>query len=134
MPFVRAGTLIAFSAALCCLFGCSPSLSEVTGKVSFDGKLVEDGAIRFEPVDGQGNVAGDTIKGGAYSARMAPGTYKVSFSVSKTVGKKALYDKPDGPFMDVKIDIAPEKYKRDTSQEQLEVKPGVNKKDWDLVP
>ena len=125
-----------FLAVLFALVGCDsgPPMAEVKGTVTFEGKPVEEGAIRFEAVDGKSPTAGGTIKDGQYSAKVPVGAMKVAISGSKGTGKKKkLYDTPDSPEMEEKIPLLPPKY-ADYSKTELtfEVKRGVNEKSWDL--
>ena len=63
---------------LCCVFGCqSDSLLSVSGTVTFDGEIVQDGAIVFMPADGNGVSAGGAIVEGKYTAQVSPGTMMV---------------------------------------------------------
>jgi hypothetical protein len=119
--------------ALLAFSGCGDGKAEVKGTVKLDGVPIEDGTIRFEPVDGTTSVQGAFIKNGAYSARVPFGKMKVSFSASKKIGEKKLYDTPDSPTMPITDDIVPKKYGHEATEERYEVLPGVNQtKDWDL--
>lgn len=125
------------SAALALLLfvqaGCGGSggMSEVTGTVTLDDKLLESGAISFIPVDGQSTTAGGEIKQGHYSVQVPPVAMKVSISSPKVVGKKKLYDTPDSPTMDVTQEAVPAKYNEQTEL-QIDVKSGANKQDFKL--
>ncbi len=117
---------------LLALAGCGDSgTAEVSGTVTVDGTPVEEGKIGFSPVDGKTTTAGGDIKKGLYSVQVPVGTMKVSISVPKVVGMKKLYPTPDSPSMPVTKESLPAKYNFDT-QLQLEVKPGVNQKDFEL--
>ncbi|MSU80176.1 MAG: hypothetical protein EXS16_19050 [Gemmataceae bacterium] len=112
--------------------GCGDNLAEVKGTVKFDGKLVESGAIRFVAADGSSPAKGGVITKGEYHVKVPPGEMKVSFTATHVTGKKALYDKPEGPFMGVRVNMVPEKYADDKSELRHTVVRGVNQKDWDL--
>src|SRR5262249_18647791 len=98
-----------FLIAITFLVGCG-GLAEVRGTVKYDGKLIEDGAIRFEPVDGKSQPAGGLIKAGAYSAKVPHGAMKVTISSSQIVDKKKLYDAPNSPYGEITAEALPEKY------------------------
>ena len=121
-------------AGLLMLAGCGDStICEVSGKVTFDGQLIEDGVISFYPVDGKGTTAGDFIKKGAYSVKKVPvGLMTVKISMGKVVGMKKLYDKPDSPQYPMSEEALPAKY-NDDSKLTLEVTPGRMQKDWELT-
>ncbi len=130
-----AWTAAVFAAAVGLVVGCSGegASGEVSGTVTYDGKLVEDGAISFFPADGKGATAGSTIKEGKYSASKVPvGNVKVSISGSKVVGKKKVYDTPNSPEMPITEELLPAKYNT-KSELTLEVKRGANEKSWELA-
>ncbi len=114
------------------LSGCGDNLAEISGTVKFDGKLVESGAIRFVAVDNSSPAAGGVITNGEYRVKAPIGEMKVSFTATRVIGKKALYDKSDGPFMDVRENMVPEKYADEKSELRYTVVRGANQKDWDL--
>jgi hypothetical protein len=120
-------------AAVLLFCGCpAPKDAEVSGTVTVDGQLIESGAIRFDPVDGQTPTAGGLIKDGRYSVRVPITTMKVSISAPKVVGKKKIYaDQPNSPEMPITVEALPARYNEKTEL-RLEVKPGVNPKDWEL--
>lgn len=75
--------LLAFACAIA-LVGCArdSTPAEVSGKVSYDGKVIEEGHITFTPIDGTvGQERGGPIAGGAYwlqgPDRLHLGTYQV---------------------------------------------------------
>ncbi|HLJ97204.1 MAG TPA: hypothetical protein VKU02_28855 [Gemmataceae bacterium] len=114
------------------LAGCGDgSMAEVNGTVKVDGQPIEEGTIRFAPVDGKTQTAGGFIKSGHYSVKVPVGVMKVAVSKEKTVGYKALYNTPDSPKMPVKKEALPARYNEQTEL-QLDVKPGTNAKDWEL--
>jgi hypothetical protein len=112
-----------------------PRTGEVSGKVSYDGKLLETGSIRLFPTDGTTPTAGGVIKDGKYAvAKVSVGKYKVTISGSQIVGQKKLYDTPNSPTAPITVDPLPEKYKDWSKTElTLDVKPGPNEKNWDLA-
>jgi hypothetical protein len=64
--------------------GCSPSTVTVKGDVTFDGQLVEEGTIRFFPVEGQGPTTGGAIVRGRYEVKGVPlGPQRVEFTATE---------------------------------------------------
>jgi hypothetical protein len=134
---LRATVCVAF-----CLFlsttlmimGCGDQKeSEVSGTVTYDGKPLEQGSIRFSPVSGTGPSGGGAIKDGKYSAKnLTPGMSKVSISGTKvTETKKMDYGSDGTQVVTTGEDIVPEKYNK-ASELKFELKPGSQTKDFDL--
>jgi hypothetical protein len=121
-----------FLAALLVLVGCGEKTTTVSGTVTLDGKPLPEGAISFFPKDGQAPTAGSTIKDGQYSAKLSPCPMKVTISAPKVVGTKKIYDTPDSPVMPITKEALPAKYNEESTLE-LEVKPGPNRKDFELT-
>ena len=57
---------VACGMLLSAVVGCGGSSSTISGKVTYKGKPVENGAITFQPADGKGPSTGATIVGGSY--------------------------------------------------------------------
>lgn len=132
----RAGALLVL------LAGCAESvkIADVRGKVSVDGKPLEDGAITFFPIDGKGSTAGAVIEGGEYVVQVPlrqgpdwPETLrmKVSISAPKIVGTKKLYNTEHSIERPVTAESLPHRYNA-KSDLTIEVKPGKNEQDFDL--
>lgn len=134
MIAVRSGAAVAFAAAIALVVGCAgdaDKFGEVSGTVTYDGKLVEEGAITFHPANGP--TVGDAIKGGKYTAKKVPiGTSKVTIDAAKVIGKKKAYDSPDSPEVPITEPYIPAKYNQ-KSELSLDVKPGMQAKDFDLA-
>jgi hypothetical protein len=120
------------------LAGCSEEKNEVTGTVTFDDKPIEEGVIKFEPVDKNSPLhpEGGIIKDGKYTVKAKPGSYKVT--VEATREKKDADGKPvlvagmndKEPEKEMYI---PTKYSdRDKTELKFDVAKGSNKKDWPL--
>jgi hypothetical protein len=80
-------------AALGPCLGCGASnLAVVQGNVTFDGQLVEQGSITFEPADGVGPVTGGTIQNGKYrlgdEGGMVPGQKVVRIRAVRSTGRR----------------------------------------------
>jgi hypothetical protein len=92
--------------------GCGPSdplaRYSVSGKVTYQGKPVEEGTITFEdPAAGQVNSA-ELGSGGSYSVELPAGDFKVSVS-PPLVETKAGPDTP-GDLVPKKVANIPKKY------------------------
>jgi hypothetical protein len=83
--------LVGLSIALLCLAGCEQDSTTVTGKVTYNGQPVEEGAITFRPADGKGQAFGASITNGAYTAEngspgsrtaVIMGVKKINFGMS----------------------------------------------------
>ena len=121
------------AAGMATLIGCStgPPFGDVAGTVTMDGKPVDDGSIRFVPVDGNASSAGGSIKGGKFSVKVPVTKHKVEVSAPKP-GTGGLIKKGDGPPVEVIADEwIPEKYNT-RSELTCEVKSGKNTYDLDL--
>jgi len=117
-----------FALASCALLGCSQkpaTLTQVTGKVFYKGKLLNDGVVVFSPDTSRGEngkIAFGLIKNdGTYTLNTAeapgagPGWYRVTIS-SESVSRT--------PYEAPPISLLPEKYRDpQLSQLQCEVKP-----------
>jgi hypothetical protein len=80
---------------LVCLLGCGGT-ANVSGTVTYDGKAVERGKIRFQPLDdkgeldGKGLIVGVDISKGNYKAMDVPlGKKKVAIHVEQIAGQPA---------------------------------------------
>ncbi len=97
------------------LAGCGGSTS-LTGKVSYDGKPIEKGAITFEPVDGKGQATGGVIEAGKYalegSAAPSPGKQIVRIRGLKKTGKtmKAGPPFPPDKIIEEEIEYIPAEF------------------------
>src|SRR4051794_3124636 len=116
---VLAGTLL-----LCA--GCGDTnTSTVTGTVTVDGEPLADGAIRFDPKDGETSTSGKEIKDGKFTVVGPAGIKKVTITSAKMSGEESLYDTPDSPVRKVPKQWIPARYNTATELE-LDVKPGRN--------
>lgn len=122
--------------------GCgSRGVSSVTGTVSFAGQPVEEGALRFFPVEGtQGDGAGATISQGTFEigreARMRAGKYRVSITATRSTGRDIRNPEPlpGEPAMVAEVvQYIPEQYNVRTTLE-VELDGGENQTEFDLSP
>jgi hypothetical protein len=84
----RIGSAMVVFAAVGLVVGCSGSGDElpreaVSGTVTFDGQLLDNGSISFTPAGGStGTPGGDQVKGGKFSiareSGLVPGNYNVA--------------------------------------------------------
>ena len=118
------------------LVGCGdggPPTGDISGKVSYDGKPIEDGAITFLAADGKAPTAGTTIKDGKYTALKVPvGKVKVQITGSKVVGQKKVYNTPNSPVMPITEQYVPAKY-NDKTELTYDVTTGSQTKDYELA-
>ena len=113
--------------------GCSSNAdSVVTGSVTVDGKPADHGAITFFPTDGKARTAGTQIISGKYTGHVPVGVQKVEIHLPKVIGRKKLYNTPDSPLEDITDESLPARYSSQTEL-QLEVKTGINEKDFNLT-
>lgn len=117
------------------LAGCGGSTS-LSGKVSFDGKPIEKGAITFEPVDGKGQATGGAIEGGKYhlqgAAAPSPGKHLVKIRGLKKTGKtmKAGPPFPPDKIIEEEVEYIPAEF---NAKSVLSVEiDGAGVKDFDL--
>ena len=123
--------------------GCSEGeTASVSGTVTFAGKEIADGALRFFPVGGTpGNGAGAEIKDGrfeiteeiALAKGMMAGKYRITVSASRKTGRKRRSPEGDGTTMDEVRSYIPEKYNL-RSGLIVELEPGSNQHDLTLTP
>ena len=123
----------------CTLLSCSsvdegPQRGAVRGRVTVDGQPVENGSIRFTPVQGTtGPVSGAAIENGEYSVSKAlgpvVGTNLVQITGSCKTGQK-ITDRL-GILVDERVSMVPEHY---SSQSTLvrQVEPGNQVFDFEL--
>lgn len=121
---------------LCLSAGCGSSESTVTGKVTFDGKPVDNGAIRFRPISkdgGAGAVA--KVDGGEYRVDgLRVGDYRVQITAERKTGQKIR--QPDSESGEVAtedevVQYLPLKYNAKTTLNAV-LKHGDNVQDFAL--
>jgi len=120
--------------------GCGSSeVAWVSGKVTYDGKEVSEGALRFFPTEGTpGSGAGATIVDGHYeiTAEMAEkrglvaGGYRITVVASRKTGKKFPHPDEQG-MVEQSMMYIPGRYNQQT-QLQAEIQPGDNTHDFIL--
>ena len=114
------------------LVGCGAKTKvEVTGTVRYQGKPIEDGAIKFEPIDRNLQPAGDNIRNGVYHVKLPLGMAKVTITGSEKVGMKKLYPTPDSPSRPIFKQFVPDKY-NDKTELSADITSGTSRLDFDL--
>lgn len=120
------------------LSGCNPfaaSPSTLSGMVNFAETPVEQGSIRLTPAgntEGTGGAA--SIVGGKYQITtpgLVAGTYQVIIRAEEETGRM-LPGFDGGPPRKETLQYIPPAYNRNTKLE-VELKPGENRQDFDLV-
>lgn len=95
----------------CGVGGGSRSTVGIKGKVTMDGKPLDEGYILFEPKDGKGASATATILGGNYESRVEPGLKIVRINFPKVIGTEVVYPgSPDSPTREIRDEQIPAKY------------------------
>jgi len=113
-------------AVLLLTVGCGgPVVATISGTVTLDGQPLNEGLIRFVPVDGQSATSDAPIKNGRYTAQVPTGERRVEITAPKVVGKKKMYDTPDSPEVDVVEELLPPQYNVQTTLKTT-VKKGAN--------
>jgi len=105
----------------------------VQGTVSWEGKPLVEGVVRFVPLDGKGTTSSATVTSGAFQAKLAPGVYRVEFSSPKVTGHRKMYDTPESPVVDIVDELIPPKYNI-RSELTVEVPLSEPVKEFQLVP
>jgi hypothetical protein len=82
----RSSCLVLLSLLLCGCGAAEHTGNPVSGTVTFQGKPLDQGSIRFSPVGGQGTMSGGPIKNGEYllpaTSGLEPGKYEVRITSS----------------------------------------------------
>ena len=126
--------------ALCFAFGlpgCGGSQNaEVSGTVTYEDKLIENGSIVFLSADGKGPTTGGTIENGKYAVRnVSVGLYKIQIKAAKETSKMKMYDDPKAEWVQkAGAEMLPPKYSDENATElNFEVKSGKNEKNFSLT-
>jgi hypothetical protein len=123
-------------AVAACMAGCSGGApyGDVRGEVTLDGKPLEEGVIRFVPIDGKTGTASALINGGNFSEKVPLGSHRVEISSPKlpkgiTSAKQMKRGTVDeGAALE---EMIPERY-NNRSELKAEVKRGTNEVRYDL--
>src|SRR5687767_2313247 len=119
------------------LAGCSADNScSVSGQVTFDGKPLPEGNIKFDPAgESQGAAGAAKIQEGRYEipldAGMLAGKFLVSVTANKKTGRTVKQFDSTTATMDEIIQYIPDRYNLQ-SELQADLTPGPNQKDFQL--
>ena len=114
------------------LLGCGRARTkvDVTGTVTYQGKPIDLGNIKFDPIDKKLQPDGSEIRNGIYHVNVPIGQALVSISGAKKVGEKA-FNTPNGPGRAKYEEFVPKKYSREP-EIIADVKPDTSRFDFDL--
>lgn len=118
----RPVTLVLLWIAACIpVTGCGPAATVVNGTITLDGQPLDEAAVQFFPVagDGQTHHAFTDAKG-VYRTKISPVPMMVVISKSKVVGQREEF--PDTPPVDVMEESLPAHYS-DRLKTELRVTP-----------
>ncbi len=113
------------------LAGCGAPTGIVTGDITVNGVPLEEGVITFSPADKNGETVTRKVTAGKYEAKMVAGNKFVQISAPVVVGMRKESTHPDAPLIPETEESLPPRYNSE-SELTLEVKPGMNAKDWNL--
>jgi hypothetical protein len=134
-----------FAAALLLLAGCgSSTTTSASGRVTYQTKPVENGAISFLPADGHGPTAGAPIVDGQYEIpNLVPGKKIVQIVAAKKSSgpvsheerqRQAMENAKRGATSPNAEQAAEITADAEGNNRQIEVKPGAQTFDFDLKP
>jgi hypothetical protein len=111
MMMKRTALAMGLLTAIALAAGCNKShLIEIGGAVTYDGKPVSNGNIRFLPADGRGPTAAGAIVDGQYSAKVPPGTKRIEIDAYRVIGQRRHGNDPTNPLEDIRQQILPVKH------------------------
>lgn len=123
-----------------CGCGSAPKTLQVSGKVTYDGKPLEDGSIVFVPIgDDKAPGAGGTIKAGAYDIPASSGPlqgvkYRVEISAMRKTGRKLPnIMTPDSATIEEVENYIPKIYNGQSTLETTVMPDNAGKQDFTLV-
>src|SRR5262245_20234373 len=128
--FALSGLLLGLTAGC----GNDSSFGDVRGEVTFDGRPLKEGVVRFVPVDGKAPTASALIVDGKFAERVPVATHRVEISspklpkgvISAREMKRGTVD--EGVALE---EMIPERY-NSRSTLTKEIRPGVNQVRFDL--
>jgi hypothetical protein len=125
---------LALGALALCLSGCASSQPIATGTVTFNGEVVDGGAIVFVPENGSTRKAAQ-IRDGKFTipveSGMSPGKYRVEILWNKKTGKQIPVPGDAGQKTEEMIQVIPDKFNAHSTLQE-EVKGGSNTFTFDL--
>lgn len=112
--------------------GCSQGrdMGEVNGSVTVNGQPLEEGSIRFIPLDGNKPASGGIIRDGSFSVQVPVAKQRVEIAANVVDEEKT----PPNATADqiVMKKIVPDRYSVQ-SELTLDVKPGLNEPEYKLT-
>jgi hypothetical protein len=122
---------------LCCctvlLSGCSRATAvKIGGKVTWQGKPVDQGVICFLPEDGQGGAVPADIKNGRYDLTVPFGPKRVEISSVKVTGQRKVMMGAQPMMMDVREELLPEQFNKKSTL-RVDISANSGNKDVDFV-
>ncbi len=120
--------------------GCGPANPEgrlpISGNVTFQGQPLDQGTIRFTPLEGQSDVgSGAMIQNGSYSLEahqgLPPGKYRVWISSTEQTGGPV--EEMPGMAEEAPKERIPSQYNDQSTLEAEVTAGGDNKFDFDLT-
>ena len=123
------------------LAGCSGGSdgggAKVTGRVTWNGQPISEGAVNLIPLTGDGFRGGGPISQGVYEIPKergpAPGKYRVEIYGFEPVGGAAAADPSDADAQSATRQVIPPKYNTE-SELELDVSGSLVEKDFELTP
>jgi hypothetical protein len=115
------------------LLGCGRARTkvDVTGTVTYQGKPIDLGNIKFDPIDKKLQPDGNEIRGGVYHVTLPIGPALVSISGAKKVGETKASNTPNGPGRAKYEEFVPKKYSREPDI-IADIKADTSRLDFDL--
>jgi hypothetical protein len=137
----RVTALLTIALAIAGCGGAKDSIERepVSGKVTLDGKPLDDAQITFAPEEGDDPAAGAgaPIRGGSYnlsrSEGPAVGSHRVSIWARRPTGKKIPSDDQPGTTFDEMREVIPDRYNAQSSLKADIKKGATNQFDFDLT-
>jgi hypothetical protein len=110
-PTIRL-SLLFLAPILVGVMGCSGSSTTgtVNGTVTLDGNPLQEGTVRFVPIDGKSPTASASVAEGKFTASVPLGEMRVEFSAPKVVGRHKVYETPDSPMVDDVAELIPNRF------------------------
>jgi hypothetical protein len=112
--------------------GCSrgPATGDVQGRVTLNGQPLQEGAVRFIPVDGDTPTTGGIIRDGSFKVEVPVSRQRVEISANVVDAEKTPKD-ATGDQIVMKI-LVPDRY-NNRSELTLDVIPGLNEPVYELT-
>lgn len=90
--------------------GQGTKMPEVSGTVTVDGALIDEGTIRFAPIDRKGPTAGTTIRAGKYRVAVPIGRKRVQIKAFRPGGSQRHNTYPGMADVQSTVQFLPARY------------------------